>query len=171
MKRGFAVRLIGFWDWAGLPSVLCVLATLLLATPVRLFGLSFPEPVFPLCLAFIWPLIQPSGRAALSLFALGLFLDLFWGGPLGMWAICLLVVYGGVLAARPLLVGQDWPSLMGAWTLAVAVTFMLCALFLTLKSGAPSLVAVSFQAVATFFLFPLWAHMLATFDDTDVRFK
>jgi hypothetical protein len=76
-------------------------ATIVLATPVELFGLNLPEPVIPMVLAFAWPLIRPSVIAPLVLMGVGLGLDIFtWGALLGMWALALLAVYAVVLASR-----------------------------------------------------------------------
>ena len=44
--------------WLGGPMLICVLATVLLATPLRVFGLALPEPVFPLAMAFAWAVIR-----------------------------------------------------------------------------------------------------------------
>jgi rod shape-determining protein MreD len=50
------------WGWIVLPALLAVFATVLMATPVRLFGFGLPEPVWPMALAFAWPVIRPSIR-------------------------------------------------------------------------------------------------------------
>ena len=74
------------------------MATILLGIPLHVFTLQLPEPVFPLALAFAWAVIRPSILAPFGILLLGLFLDVFWGGPLGLWALCLLVAYGISLA-------------------------------------------------------------------------
>ena len=84
MRRPVAVRVVGPLQWIVYPSLLAILATLVLATPVTLFGLSLPEPIIPMVLAFAWPLIRPSITAPLALLALGLFLDLLFYTPLGL---------------------------------------------------------------------------------------
>jgi len=38
--------------WIGLPMLLSVAATVLLAAPLRVFGFGLPEPFFPMVLAF-----------------------------------------------------------------------------------------------------------------------
>ncbi len=48
--------------------------------------LQLPEPVFPMAPAFAWAMIRPSVLAPLVLLVMGLFLDLLWGGPIGLWA-------------------------------------------------------------------------------------
>ena len=57
-------------------------------THLRVFG-AIPD----LCLVATVAIAFEEGpqRAAVFGFVSGLFLDLFWGGPLGLWALCLLV--------------------------------------------------------------------------------
>ncbi len=93
--------------WLGLPMLLAVAATVFLATPIHIFGFALPEPVFPLALAFAWAQIRPSVLPPFALLLLGLFLDVFWGGPQGLWPLCLLASYASVLAVRRLITGQE----------------------------------------------------------------
>jgi rod shape-determining protein MreD len=69
------------WRWLGVPALVAVVATIVFAIPIKVFGLQLPEPVFPMVLAFAWAVIRPSVIAPFVLMLLGLFLDLFWGGP------------------------------------------------------------------------------------------
>ena len=109
MRRPAAVRVVGPMQWIVYPALAVVAASVLLATPVQLFGLKLPEPILALVLAFAWPLVRPSMIAPLILLLLGVFTDLLLAGaqPLGVWSLSLLVVYGVVLAARNLLAGQE----------------------------------------------------------------
>ena len=87
---------------------------MLLGTPFRVFGLRLPEPVFPMVLAFAWAVIRPSMIAPFVLLALGLFLDLYWGGPFGLWALALLAAYAMVLlGVRSIMSGQSRLVLWG----------------------------------------------------------
>ena len=43
-------------------ALLVLAATVVLGTPLQLFGLHLPEPVIPMILAFAWPLIRPVFR-------------------------------------------------------------------------------------------------------------
>jgi rod shape-determining protein MreD len=174
MRRPVAVRVIGPVQWIFIPALLAVAATILLATPLELFGLHLPEPVFPLVLAFAWPLIRPSIVAPVVLTALGLFLDLFWGaqGALGMWAVALLVTYAVVLGARSFLIGQETAFLFLWYVACCGLTFLLTWGIISLKAGnSPSLYALLGQAAPTLLLFPFAAHMVERFEDGDVRFR
>lgn len=174
MKRGVTVRVVGPLQWIVYPALIAVAATLLLATPVELFGLSLPEPVVPMVLAFAWPLIRPSWVAPLVLFALGLFLDIFWGGQglLGMWALALLAVYAVVLGARSFLIGQDTAVLFIWYASCSALAFLIAYAIVSLKAGnMPSILALIGQVVPTLLLFPFANRMVEEFDDGDVRFR
>ena len=138
------------------PSAVCAGATLILATPIRLFGFALPEPVVPLVAAFVWAALRPSAVAPLALVALGLFLDLVWGGPLGLWPICLISAHVLALSVRRLLSGEDFVVLWVWYAIACAVAFSVGAAALRLASGGwPSLSGVAFQAGVTIALFPL----------------
>ncbi len=167
-----ATRPLSPSGWLGLPMLVCIAATLLFATPSRFWGLALPEPVFPLAMAFAWPLIRPSILPPFALLLLGLFLDAFWYGPQGLWPLCLLSTYAAVLFVRRLIAGQD-VIVMAAWYgAAIAVAFAVGFLLMTMDSGAPpSLVAVGWQYLATLLLFPFVRRLITRYEDADVRFR
>jgi rod shape-determining protein MreD len=172
VRRPVAVRVVGPMQWIVYPSLAAIAITVLLATPVELFGLKLPEPVLPMVLAFAWPLIRPAVIAPLALFALGLFLDLFWGGPLGLWPLCLLAVYGAVLLSRGLLAGQETSVLFVWFATCTALAFVLA--YVVVMTGAqnpPSLLALFWQILPTLLLFPVADWMIQRFDDGDTRFR
>lgn len=167
-----AVRVVGPMQWLVWPALAAVAGTVILATPIELFGLRLPEPVLPLALAFVWPLIRPSVLAPLLLLLLGLFLDIFWYAPMGLWPLSLLAVYGVVLASRSLLAGQEKWTLFAWYGACTIVAFILAYMIVSLMAGnAPSLLALFWQIVPTLALFPVVGWMLERFDDGDVRFR
>ncbi len=171
MRRPVAVRVIGPMQWIVYPALLAAAATVVLGTPLRLAGVGLPEPVTPFVLAFAWPLIRPSMLAPAVLFALGLFLDLFWGNVLGLWPLSLMGVYAVVLFSRSLLAGQQMLFLFAGYVGCVLAAFGLAYLIVTMRAGnAPSLVAFAGQVIPTLVLFPIAAWMLDRFDDGVVRF-
>ena len=95
------------WSWLIVPTLVCLFGTVIVAAPARFLGLALPEPVFPMVLAFAWAVIRPSVMGPFLLLLTGLFLDLFWHGTLGLWALCLILVYGVALLVRNLMVGQS----------------------------------------------------------------
>lgn len=172
MRRSSAVRVVGPMQWLVWPALATATATMLLTTPIELFGLHLPEPILPLVLAFAWPLIRPSVLAPWVVLALGLFLDLVLGGPLGLWGVTLLVVHGVALLSRNLLAGQATAMLFAWYAGLVGFAFLLAYLIVSIRTGVPpSLLAVFWQALATLLLFPLADWLIQRFDDGDVRFR
>ncbi len=158
--------------WLGVPMLFVVLATILFAAPIRMWGLQLPEPIFAMVPAFAWAVIRPSILAPFALLLLGLFLDTFWGGPTGLWGLSLLVAYASVLAARNMLTGQSRPMLWVWYAGACALSMTAGFLFTMMDSLAmPSLVAVFWQFLATALLFPFAHRLIDRFEDADVRFR
>ena len=160
------------WRWLGLPALACVLATVLLATPIDIFGFRLPEPVFPLVLSFAWAAIRPSVLAPFVLLALGLFLDSFWGGPAGLWAVSLLAPYAAVLLVRGVMSGQDRGVNPVWYTLAVALAFGVAYLVAGYDQlTSPNLVALLWQFLATSLLYPFAHWLIERYEGADVRFR
>lgn len=154
------------------PALISMALTLVFGTPVRLFGLPLPEPVFPMVLAFAWPLIRPSMMGPIVLLFTCLFADLYHNAPLGLTAVAALGVYGGVLAGRSFMVGQDIRVLFGWWVGLLFVAFLFDYLFMMLQTHvAASIVSVLLQFLPTMFLFPAAWVLYQRFDDGDVRFR
>lgn len=158
--------------WLGVPMLLCIFATILFAAPIRIWGLQLPEPVFAMVPAFAWAMIRPSILAPFALLILGLFLDIFWGGPTGLWGLSLLVAYAMVLILRNAMTGQSRP-MMWAWYVGVCAVAMTTGYLVTMLDvkSAPSLIAVFWQLLATALLFPFAHRLIDRFDDADVRFR
>lgn len=160
------------WRWIGVPAAACLGAVIVFAAPIRVFGLQLPEPVFPVIGAFAWAVIRPSILAPFVVLAMGLFLDLFWGGPLGLWALSLLIGYAGVLVMRNMMTGQSRPMMWSWFAGITALTLLAGYLFTMLDAkAAPSLVAVFWQLLATALLYPFAHRLIDRFEDADVRFR
>jgi rod shape-determining protein MreD len=174
VRRAATVRIVGPMQWIVYPALVAMGLTIVLATPVSLFGLKLPEPILPLVLAFAWPLIRPSMLAPFVLFLLGLFLDLLLAGqqPLGVWSLSLMVVYGVVLAARNLLAGQETQNLFVWYACCTLAAFLLTYLIVSMKSAnAPSILSLLGQLIPTLLLFPVANWMIERFDDGDMRLR
>ncbi len=158
--------------WLGLPMLQALGLTVLFAVPFKVFGLQPPEPIFALAPAFAWAVIRPSILAPFGILAMGLFLDLFWGGPLGLWALSLLTGYGAMLAGRTLIVGQG-RLMMWIWYGAACALTQAAAYLFTMADvgGMASLVSVGWQFLATLVLFPFADRLIERFEDADVRFR
>lgn len=174
MRRAATVRVVGPLQWIVYPALIVVALSIVLATPVELFGLKLPEPILPMVLAFAWPLIRPSMIAPLVLLLLGLFVDLLLAGaqPLGVWSLSLLVVYGVVLAARNLLAGQETQILFIWYACCTLLAFLLTYLIVSIQAAnAPSILSLFGQMIPTLLLFPIANWMIERFDDGDMRLR
>ena len=172
MRRPVAVRVVGPVQWIFIPAAITLGVTLLLATPISLFGLHLPEPVIPMVLAFAWAMIRPSIVAPVMLLLIGLLLDGFWGNPLGLWPLSLLAIYGVVLFSRSFLVGQETAVLFVTYAACCLMAYGLCWLIMSLITGTlPSLLALAGSMIPTLVLFPFANRMIERFEDGDVRFR
>ena len=160
------------WRWLGIPMLQAIGATIIFGIPMKFWGLRLPEPVFPLAVAFAWAVIRPSVLAPFCVLLMGLFLDFYWGGAVGLWAICLLIAYGMALAGRTMMAGQN-RAVVWAWYGMVTATAMLAAyLFVMLDAKAtPGLIPVAWQFLATIVLYPFAHRLIDIFEDADVRFR
>ncbi|WP_411287126.1 hypothetical protein [Phenylobacterium sp.] len=160
------------WRWLAVPMLQALAATLLFAIPIRMFGLGLPEPVFPMAAAFAWAVIRPSVLAPFGVLIMGLFLDLLWGSPVGLWAVCLLLAYGVALAGRSMTAGQS-RGMLWAWYAALTALAMGAGYLFTMLDvkAAPSPYAMGWQFLATIVLYPFAHRLIELFEDADVRFR
>jgi rod shape-determining protein MreD len=160
------------WRWLGAPLLMALVATVVFAAPIRIFGLPLPEPVFALAPTFAWAVIRPAVLAPFLVLLMGLFLDLFWGGPLGLWGLSLLIAYGVSLFSRSMMTGQS-RAMMLVWYATVCAFALVAGYLMTMLDSlaAPSLLAVFWQFLATLTLFPFANRLIDRFDDADVRFR
>ncbi len=158
--------------WLIAPVAGCILATIILATPLRVFGFRLPEPVFAFVPAFAWAVVRPSFAAPFMLLLLGLFVDLSTYGPAGLWAIALILAYGFVIVTRPIMTGQA-PIIIFGWYAAACLIGFAIAYLLTMLDALspPNLIAVLWQYLATVALYPLAFVLIQRFEDADVRFR
>ncbi len=158
--------------WLGVPVLICAVFSLLLATPIRAFGMQLPEPVFAMVPAFAWAMIRPSVLPPFALLLLGLYLDVLWGGPTGLWPACLLVAYAPVLVLRNVLAGQSFVAMWIWYACSCALAFGFGTYLLMLDAGAmPSLIAVGWQWLVTAALYPFAHSLIERYEDADVRFR
>ncbi len=168
-----AARPLDPLQWLGLPALVVVTGSILFAIPTKILGLvHLPEPVLAMAPAFAWAVIRPSLLAPLVLLALGLFLDLLWGTPLGLWAMSLLIGYGVILWSRSMLTGQSG-AVLWIWYGAMTVLVIATGYALTMLNGgsAPNLWAVLWQFLPTVLLYPFAHRLIDRFEDADVRFR
>ena len=167
-----AVRTLEPWRWIGVPMLQAVGVTILFGIPLRLWGLQLPEPVFPMAAVFAWGVIRPSMIAPVAIVLMGLFLDIFWGGPFGLWALAMLIAYGLVLSSRSMISGQGRAALWGWYAVVTAVAMGVGVLVAGMKDkNLPGLIPLAWQYLATIILYPFADRLIDMFEDADVRFR
>ena len=121
-------------------------------------------------LAFAWAVIRPSVVGPFALLATGVFLDLVWGAPLGLWGLALLLAYGGAVVSRGLVTGRG-TLMLSMWYLVLTVIAFTAAYLCTMLRAriAPDLPSVLWQLLATLALFPLAQRLIAFFEDAEIR--
>ena len=167
-----AVRTLDPWRWLGVPLVQVLIVTVLFGIPLRIWGLQLPEPLFAMPVVFAWAVIRPSVLAPFGILIMGLFLDIFWGGAMGLWALCFLIAYGVLLAGRSMMAGQSKTILWVWYGIVAGIAQLSGYLFIMLDSKSmPSLASVGWQYLATVVLFPFAYRLIDMFEDADVRFR
>ncbi len=166
------VRPLNPLEWLGGPALACAAASLLFAVPARLFGWPLPEPVFPMAAAFAWAIIRPSVLPPFVLLGLGFFLDLVWGGPLGLWPICLLITYAPVLFAQRFVSQLEFLALWASYAVVCALSLAAGWVLVSLRAAtAVNMLAVVWQYVATVMLFPVAFLVIKRYERADMRFR
>lgn len=146
--------------------------TILFALPIRFWGFGLPEPVFALPVAFAWAVIRPAMLGPPAVMIMGLFLDLIWGSPLGLWPVCLLLPYGAVLAGRSMLAGQSQVMTFVWYAASTALALGAGYLFTMLDTrNAPDTIKLLWSFLATVVLYPIANRLIERFEDADVRFR
>ena len=109
---------------------------------------------------------------ALRSSGLGLFLDMVWGSPAGLWSLSLIAAYVTVLVSRNMMSGQS-RTMMWIWfAAACAVAIGLAYLATTWDSGvAPNLLTTLWQLLPTMMLYPFSHRLIERFEDADPRFR
>jgi rod shape-determining protein MreD len=128
--------------------------------------------VLPMVPMFAWALVRPGLLAPFAVLLLGLFLDLVWGGPMGLWSLSMLAAYGAVLWTRPVIIGQPYAVMWVWYAGAVAVALLMGFLITEVRAGSmPSLIGVVWQYLITALLYPLCHEMMDRFGDGDTRLR
>jgi rod shape-determining protein MreD len=166
------IRPLNPLGWLGAPALACAGASVLFAVPARLVGLQLPEPVFPMAAAFAWAIIRPSVLPPFVLLGLGFLLDLLWGGPLGLWPICLLAAYAPVLFVHRFVSQLEFFGLWASYAMVCALSLSVGWILVSLRdASAVNLIAVAWQYLATLLLFPVAFVLIKRYERADARFR
>lgn len=151
-ERGEALRRM-------VPAGTVFLALLLMALPLPLAWGVMPHVA--LLLAILWASIQPRLMPAWAAFLLGLFADLLFGGPVGIWALLFAV---SVIAVRLVETRAESHSLLFDWifaALVATVAHVLAWQLLRFLGTSPPLLPFLAQALLTVVAYPPVAALAA----------
>ena len=110
--------------------------------------------------------------APFVLLGIGLFLDMVWGDPMGLWGLSLIAAYVTVLFSRNMMTGQSRLMMWGWFATACGVAMSLAYVVTAVDAGvAPNLASTAWQFLPTVLLYPFAHRLIERFEDADVRFR
>ena len=143
------------------PFIIALILIIVSQLPMHLPELGRATPMLALIAVYHWTVFRPELLPSPAVFIIGLFLDLLSGGPVGINAVVLLLVYGVVLSQRRFLFGKSfavvWIGFGVVGASATLVTFLVVSLY-HFTPVAPQ--GFLFQYLLTLGLFPLISWML-----------
>lgn len=124
-------------------------------------GFSPLTPFFTVAVIFFWVLTRPSLMPPAAVFAIGFLQDILSGGPVGLWALTLLIVEFFSLSERKLLFGQsylvNWLGFASIVVIAVSSVWIgACVFYGVLLSPVPVIV----QGMLTVLVYPFVSWVL-----------
>ena len=153
--KGLAWRRFGIRPHLLIPAALALSAVLLSVVPGGLSALPEATPFFALMAVHHWSIYRPELLPAPFVFALGLAQDGLTGGPLGLFALVLVVVHGLVSTQRRVFLGKtflvEWFGFAFVAVGATLVCWLIaCVYFAALVDPRP----VALQGILTFAVYP-----------------
>ena len=91
------------------PFALSVMLVILGVVPLPIPGYGLMAPAFGVMAVYYWAIHRPDLMPAIAVFALGLLQDILTGGPLGVNALVLLLVFGVMRNQRRPFLGKPFP--------------------------------------------------------------
>jgi len=91
------------------PFAFSVLLVVLGVVPLPIPGYGLMAPAFGVMAVYYWAIHRPDLMPAVAVFALGLLQDILTGGPTGVNALVLLLVYGVMRNQRRPFLGKPFP--------------------------------------------------------------
>jgi len=143
------------------PFALTLVLVLIAAVPWRVPFLSSVAPAVALACVYYWAVFRPDLLPPVAVFAVGIVGDSIGGGPFGLGACVLLLVYGIVRSQRRFLIGKSFLVLWWAFLLITpaAVAAQWAATSLLARAMVDPLPG-AFQVLLTVAAFPLLTWLL-----------
>ncbi len=144
-----------------IPTLTAVVFVLVGVVPAGVPGFSTVTPLLSVAAIFFWVVTRPNFMPPAAVFGIGLLQDVLSGGPIGLWALTLLLVQYFSLSQRQFLVGQSFVlGWIGFASIVIGAAFLAwiaaCVYFDVLLSPMPVLV----QSALTVLVYPAIALIL-----------
>jgi rod shape-determining protein MreD len=169
MKPAFWQKLDLWARWLT-PFGLTVVLLIFGIVPLHIPGLGIIVPWLPLMAVYHWAIYRPELLPAYAVFIIGVLEDILTGLPIGVNALVLLLVYGGVLAQRRFFVGKPFYILWIGFGLvaaaAAAINWLLVSLW-NVTILMPN--ALLFQFLTTVGLYPVLAWVFLRWQHTFLK--
>jgi len=145
-----------------LPFCLCLVLSLVAATPTRLPDFDMIMPALPLIGLFYWSIFRPDLIGWLPAFALGLANDLISGTPLGVSSLLFLLVRGVTVSRRRFFLSRPFRiAWWGFSVAAVCASLAQWALLSVMFRQTMGIRAVGVEALMTILLYPPLSWLFA----------
>ena len=152
------------------PAALTLAAVFISVVPIGVSGLPEVTPFFTLMAVYHWSIYRPELLPAPAVFILGLVQDGLTGGPLGLFALILVIVFGLVSMQRRTFLGKSFQVEWFGFSLVVLgatlVSWLIsCVYFVTLVDPRP----VVLQGILTLAIYPCIVWIFARVARTALR--
>lgn len=143
-----------------LPFLVGLACVLLSFVPISQIFSADLAPAYGLMAVYYWAVQRPEVFPPYAVFVLALLYDLLSAGPLGLWTLVYLIVYGIVVSQRLLFVGRAFSLFWLGFLVTAMAAGVLGWMLASLYFGEPlSPGPVLIQMAATVALFPLFAKL------------
>lgn len=140
-------------EWKGI--ALLILLVFLSVLNINVAGQTISFVFLPLVAVCLWPRTDKVIVSIIAIFLLGLLLDLLSAGPLGLWTLIFLAVFG---VSRPhmRLRPHTFSSALMQWLFVLVFAFVASYLLGWFAlSSRPDIIVLVYQSIAALLLFPL----------------
>jgi rod shape-determining protein MreD len=110
---------------AVVPFLCGVVGVIVANLPISFSGGFLPPPLLALMPIYFWGVVRPDVMPLVAVFTLGLAQDLLGGTPLGLWAVCFIIVRAFVDRERESFTAlSGWGAIVGFAIVAFVAMFV-----------------------------------------------
>ncbi|MFZ5834303.1 MAG: rod shape-determining protein MreD [Pseudomonadota bacterium] len=144
-----------------LPALSTIFFVLAGLVPAGVPGFSTVAPLFSVVAIFFWVVSRPNLMPPAAVFAVGLLQDILSGGPIGLWALTLLIVQYLTFSMRRFIIGQSFVmGWIGFTTTVLGAAGMAWTGACIYYGVIFSVIPISVQAALTILVYPALTWIL-----------